>query len=138
MINCKHMRCLFWTYSIILDQKLHKIVNFRCSYWLAKDAAKTAQKVCPKLKYLHHARQSFVQLSLYILWGLLLWGILLWESLLWGYCYGVLLWGSLLWCIAMGISAIIDCHGVLLSQKWTISKWFRRSTVSQQLTTWFE
>ena len=37
--------------------------------------------------------------------------------LLWGYCYGVLLWGSLLWCIAMGISAIIDYHGVLLSQK---------------------
>ena len=65
-------------------------------------------------------------------------GLLIWGSLLWGYCYGVLLWGSLLWCIAMGISAIIDYHGVLLSQKLTISKWFRSSTVSQQLTTWFE
>ena len=98
------------------NQKLHKIVNFRCSYWLAKDATKTAQKVCPKLKYPHHARQSFVQLSLYILWGLMLWGILLGESLLWGYCYGVIdmgviAMGILLWGIVMGFIAMVYCYG---------------------------
>ena len=83
---------------------------------LAKDAVKTAQKVCPKLKYPHHARQSFVQLFLYILWGLLLWGILLGESLLWGYCYGVIDMGViavviLLWGIVMGFIAMVYCYG---------------------------